>query len=366
MPIHHRLFLPARLALAALALSGISAAWLRAQSEPTRSFGALRPLPHAVPVGTRVNVAFSVPVDTTIVDPRTVQLYRAPEGDSPGEALGGMLDDGRDGDLRAGDRVFTRTLVVESRLLGTRLFRVMALTRDTARVLWSPVGSLSTFYPNGASREGDGVVFRDRTGEVDLTVPLQDRVETSANGDVRVTRVDRLAFPQDRSHVLVFGRVSTSAGDVKRWFTQSTAKLVDAHGALWEFVAQPGRVLMPSAHSAVTDGATRVALISTNDRGRDPRAYVYDRSGALLFVTPEDLFDEMRRVELSASGQYLLVQGTPARRRTPVVRVFDVETGRAWQAGPADDSDRMTVTPTRDGRFAVTLAASVLVLPPRR
>lgn len=366
MPTHLRLFLPARLVVAALALSGISAVWLRAQSEPALSFGALRPHPRAVPVATRVSVVFSIAVDTSIIDPRTVQLYRAAGDGRPGESVGQMLDDGRDGDLRAGDRVFTRTTVIESRLLGTRPFRVTALTRDTARALWSPVASVTTFFPNGASREGDGIVFRDRTGEIDLAIPLQDRVETSLTGDVRVTHVDRVAFPQNRSHVLVFGRVSTSAGDVKKWFTQSTAKLIDARGALWEFVAQPGRVLMPSEHSALTDGATRVALISTNERGRDPRVYVYDRSGVLLFVTPEDLFAGMRRVELSSGGQYLLVQGTLATRGQPVIRVFDVETSRAWRAGPTDDGDNVTVSPTTDGRFAVTRSSSVSVLPPRR
>ncbi len=366
MPIHHRLFPHARLIIAALVLSAISAVWLRAQSEPARSFGVLRPFPRVVPVATRVNVAFSVPVDTSIIDPHTVQLYRATDGDRPGEAMGQMLDDGRNGDVTAGDRVFTRTIVVESRVLGARPFRVMALTRDTARVLWSPVGSLTTFFPNGASREGDGVVFRDRLGAVDLAVPLQDSVETAVTGDVRVTRVDRVAFPHDRSHVVIFGRISTSSRDVKRWSTRSTARLFDAHGALWEFVAQPGRVLMPSEHSAVTDGATRVALISTNDRGRDPRVYVYERSGALLFVTPEDQFDEVRRVELSAGGRYLLVQGSPTPPRTSVVRVFDVETSRAWQAGLAEDRDRMTIVPTSDGRFALTLDSAAFVLPPRK
>lgn len=365
MPFHHRLVPNVRFGMAALVLMGVIAVWLRAQSEPARSFGQLQSKPEVVPVATPVRVAFSVAVDTSIIDPTTVQLY-GDAGASRDESIGPMSDDGRDGDLRAGDRVFTRTLVIDSLALGTRPFRVMALTRDTARAIWSTVASVTTFFPNGASREGDGIVFRDRSGEVDLDVPLADRVEMSVTGDVRVSRVDRVAFPGDRSHALVFGRVSTSAGDVRTWLTQSTAKLFDARGALWEFVAQPGRVLMPSEHSAVTNGATRVALISTNTRGRDPRVYVYDRSGELLFATPEDLFDHMRRVELSPSGQYLLVHGTLARRRVPVVRVFDVETSRSWQASAVSgDADGLTIETTSDGRFAVMVARAVSVLPPR-
>ena len=361
----HRRFLSVRLSVAAIVLVGASAVWLRAQSGPPMTFGLLRPFPDAIPVATPSRVAFSVEVDTGIIDPRTVQLYRMTEAGELDEALGLMLDDGIDGDRKAGDRVFTRAVVIHDGALETRAFQVMAFTRDTGRAIRSTPAALTTFQPGGASREGNRIVFRDRTGEVDLDVPLQDRVETSVHGDIRVTRTDRLAFSEDRSHVLVFGRVSTTAGDVRRWFTQSTARLFDARGALWEFVAQPGRILMPSDYASLASGARRVALISRTERGRDPRVYVYDRTGELLFATPEDLFDDMKRVELSGSGQYLLVQGTLARKRAAVVRVFDVETSRSWQADATGGLSDAKIASTDDGRFSVTLPTAVSVLPPR-
>lgn len=121
-------------ALAAFLLFTVGGVWLSARGQqpapgPQPAFGSLGASPPNFVFNTPTTVTFTILVDTPTLNPTTVQLQRVDADGRVLAAIGRMFDNGQEGDVRPGDRVFTKRVALNEPAAGKAYFRVAAAFR---------------------------------------------------------------------------------------------------------------------------------------------------------------------------------------------------------------------------------------------
>jgi len=102
---------------------------LGAQGGPQPAFGQLVPSPLNFVFKTPTTVTFTIRIDTPTLNPTTVDLQRVDANGRLLAVVGRMNDNGHDGDVRGGDKIFTKKVVVNEATIGRLYFRVAAAFR---------------------------------------------------------------------------------------------------------------------------------------------------------------------------------------------------------------------------------------------
>src|SRR5690349_16805202 len=110
-----------------LLLVGGDVWWLKAQAPNTPTIPAPILLPNVLTVNAPTRIVATVLITDPTLNPASVELYRINAGQSV--LVGKMNDEGRDGDQKPGDRVFTITFTLNEGQVGLFGFQVSAAFR---------------------------------------------------------------------------------------------------------------------------------------------------------------------------------------------------------------------------------------------
>lgn len=134
-----------------VALGALTATWLVAA---TPTIGATAASPSTITVGTSTTVTFTAVITDPTVIPTGVNLIRLPNGTGSPTVVGRLTDDGANGDVTAGDGIFTGQITLNEVSAGTVQFEVSAAFRRVLRRVISPAISI-TANPQGATLPPD-------------------------------------------------------------------------------------------------------------------------------------------------------------------------------------------------------------------
>lgn len=107
---------------------------------PQPAFGILTATPPNFVFDTPTTVTFTIPIDTPTLNPTTVELQRVDASGQFQSTIARILDNGRAGDRKAGDRVFTVQLTLNESAVGRLYFRVAAAFRGNSLNAQSALG----------------------------------------------------------------------------------------------------------------------------------------------------------------------------------------------------------------------------------
>jgi hypothetical protein len=117
-----------------LAIVASGSAWLWAQAPgPQPSFGQLVASPPNFVFKTPTTVTFTIRIDTSTVNPSTVELLRVDVQGKRLATVGQMNDKGKSGDAVSDDRIFTSRITLNEPAIGRLYFRVTAAFRGSIR-----------------------------------------------------------------------------------------------------------------------------------------------------------------------------------------------------------------------------------------
>ena len=131
-PTRHlkKIWLVPLLVLLAIVTGGV--VWLWAQG-PQPAFGLPVASPPNFVFNTPTTVTFTILIDTPTLNPTTVELLRVNAGGNLIASAGRMYDNGQNGDMKPGDKVFTARLILNEGSIGKIYFRVAAAFRGNSQ-----------------------------------------------------------------------------------------------------------------------------------------------------------------------------------------------------------------------------------------
>jgi hypothetical protein len=121
---------------------------------PQPAFGDLTAAPPNFTFGTPTAITFTIRIDTPTLNPTAVELQRLDADGIVIAVIGRMYDNGRDGDVKPGDRIFTKTLVLDKPTVGTQYYQVGAVFRGNRQNAFSNVLTFEVWQPLKSSALG--------------------------------------------------------------------------------------------------------------------------------------------------------------------------------------------------------------------
>ena len=309
-----------------------------AVSAAPSSLGQLSVTPRIVPIGKTSVVTATISITDSTYLAGSAYLFRA---DSTGKVIARIaqfFDNGTSGDRIAGDGIFTARYAVSSAApLQIPVVANAAFSGTLLRVTSTPevisVNEGADVTSPKGTFEGGQAVFRDNSGNVVLTVPVAENVETEADGVIeRVSEV--AAFSADQTHLAVIkdrGSVSAFSEEVSEFgLEESTFKLYSASsGLLFERSAEGGKYFYgENFPDLVSSDGGRVLAITLEEPDLNPTFSVYSRLGELLHQSSKEQA-HLLGAAISADGSrfaYMMVQGEGALAKG-VFRVVSVGSG---------------------------------------
>jgi hypothetical protein len=117
-------------------------AWLIAAAPPAPTVPALMANPAYVVVNTPTQVLFTVQITDPNVQASGVNLLKVDAFGKTLSIVGVMRDDGANGDVQAGDKVFSSRTIVSGAIVGSLFYRVSAPFKGTLQRVLSPLAEI--------------------------------------------------------------------------------------------------------------------------------------------------------------------------------------------------------------------------------
>lgn len=246
-------------ALIVVAIIGAGGVWLKAQPRTvTGQFDGVGADPAYIVVGTSTPVLFTAKITDPQLKKRSVVLLKLDSAGKPSDILGRLRDDGKNGDVTAGDSIYSIRTPLNEPAVGTVNFQVAARFKPGR---WSEPEADDDDWDRELTTLGQ--TGRDRPARQERLSGLMRRLSRYTRSGPIVVTVDPFKLPPDPGEAgkqTLEGTDSDNDGvrdDIQRWIALSmtSARTRAALG----YVASAKQALLTTNASDTTSLRTAVA-----------------------------------------------------------------------------------------------------------
>lgn len=360
----------------------LSLAFLAAVVLPRAALaGDLAIFPSIVPANKATTITASFDAsDVQKLIPGSLSLVELSPQNTVVRSLAALLDDGKNGDDRAGDRIFTARFS-PSLTAGQQIILAVsyAVTGSLRRSLSTPaiayaddVSDRSTY----AVSDNRALVFRDASGRAISSIRLRHAEPVTSVPPGTSTPVSTVftdeAFTspsQERAGVVtstIIGSPDPSSNGEGEVGPSTFAYFSSSGTLLFNRTAQAGRSYFVDGQNATTSKrGDRVLLVEVDDEGADPLLTLLTDSGTQIATFPAiSSIVSLDEARLSENGRYIGLRGhiapsSPSGRLLFGVVVIDTLSGAMATRANDFDAPPLDLFENENGTFSVLVGTVV-------